>query len=227
MNNPYLDGNLPCYNQEVNKLLPLIKFELKSVIGRVLCNKKIKKKADCKLYLHLGAGNNYIDGFVNADFYRFRYAAGCGNKLDWEIDLRYKLNCDDNVFSGIFSEHTLEHLNWAQASHLLKECHRILKKDSVIRLVVPDLEKYINYYTKVNNCKEFSTRFPLGALAIRNMTQNYLHLSCWDYELLSCELLKAGFVNIRKCNFREGLNSFLLCDLDSRSWESLYVEARK
>ncbi len=48
-------------------------FELKSWLGRNFIDNKPKLKSDVN-YLNLGCGGNYIDGYINADFfYRFKF----------------------------------------------------------------------------------------------------------------------------------------------------------
>ena len=68
--------------------------------------------------------------------------------LDWEIDLRYKINCKDNFFSGIFAEHVFEHLTIFQGLHALKELRRILKKGGILQDFCSDLKKYIDFYCR-------------------------------------------------------------------------------
>ena len=75
---------------------------------------------------------------MNADFFQYKFLRKFLKKVfhdvdihnsfvDWELDLRYNLNCKDNHFDGIFLEHVLEHLNIIDAINLLKEVNRILK----------------------------------------------------------------------------------------------------
>jgi predicted SAM-dependent methyltransferase len=51
-----------------------------------------------------------------------------------------KLDFDDESFDYIFSEHFLHHLFFDEAFALLEECHRVLKTQGLIRLVVPDAD---------------------------------------------------------------------------------------
>ena len=66
--------------------------------------------------------------YSKTDFREFKYQAG--DRLEFE----------DNTFDFIFSEHFLEHLFLDEAIDLLKECHRILKPNGVVRIVVPDAD---------------------------------------------------------------------------------------
>ena len=201
-------------------------FELKSWLGRKFINSKPKLKSD-ENYLNLGCGNNYVEGYVNADFfYRFKFWKKDTRKLEWQLDLRYPLKCQNEVFDGIFTEH----LYPDDAKKLLQELYRVLKKDSIIRVTVPDIEKYVNFYSKKLNDLEidaFNRRYPTGCSAIRNITQNYFHFSTWDFEELKRCLEEIGFKDIKKMEFGVSQDEKLNIDLKDRAWETVYVEAKK
>jgi len=212
------------------KLKEILIFECKSLLGRIFYNKKPKLDKNNN-YLNLGCGENIIDGYINADFFCvYNIWKRNMSKRMWRLDLRYPLNCGDEVFDGIYSEHTIEHLYPDQVKFLLNELYRILKKKSIIRITVPDIEKYINYYNKDYsniNSKEFDRRFKTRCSAIRNMTQNYFHTSAWDFQELKSYLEDAGFVDIKKMSCNNSGNKKLKIDIKERKWETLYVEAIK
>jgi len=204
-------------------------FELKSWLGRNFLTTK-PKLYKSENYLNLGCGSNYIDGYINADFfYRPKFWKKNTLKREWQLDLRYKLNCKDEVFDGIFTEHTLEHLYPDDSKKLLQELFRVLKKGSIIRITVPDIEKYVNFYIGNNNINldEFSNRYKTGCSGIRNVTQNYFHFSAWDFEELKRYLEDVGFKDVQKMEFNQTKNEKLNLDIKERAWETIYVEARK
>ena len=206
----------------------LFLFELKSWLGRKFIDNKPKLK-DNKNYLNLGCGSNYVNGYINADFF-YRFWKKDILKREWQLDLRYPFNCSDNVFDGIFTEHTLEHLYPDDAQRLLKEVYRILKPNSIVRITVPDLEQYIDFYNKNYNeinVEKFQTRYKTGCSGIRNITQNYFHFSAWDFEELKRYLEEVGFKDIQKMKYGITQAEKLNLDLKERAWETLYVEAKK
>jgi len=198
----------------------IIKFEIVSFLGRLFLNRKPILKQNDKNLLHLGCANNYFENWVNADFFSYK------RKLDWMLDLRFPLHCDDNVWDGVFTEHTLEHLYPVQAIQILKEVYRTMKPGAMLRITVPDLQKYIDYslgktvHTKFNEWKT-------GCEAIRTLTQDYCHLSVWDSILLERCLKEIGFINVQTVSFMHGSDPSLLRDSKERSWETLYIEAQK
>ncbi|TRU31485.1 MAG: methyltransferase domain-containing protein [Microcystis aeruginosa Ma_QC_B_20070730_S2] len=205
----------------------LLFFELASLYGRLFLQKKINLKKSGTQLLHLGCGKSIFNGWTNADFFsRLKPWKKCENKPDWMLDLRFPLNCDDSVWDGVFTEHTLEHLYPVQVLNLLKELNRTMKPGAWLRVTVPDLKQYIDYYCG----KEVNTtflRWETGCEAIRSLTQNYGHLSVWDSDLLSQVLKEAGFVNIKEVSFRQGTDKRLLKDQEERAWETLYIEDQR
>ena len=225
------------YSQEYQSSLKnTLKFELISLIGRILFNKKPPIEQNGINLLNLGCGKNYFTEFVNADFFHiakfnlkrilFFQKPKKLAYLDWRLDLRYPLNCPDNCWDGIFSEHCIEHLEPLAVMRLLKELNRTLKPKAWIRITVPDLEQYVNYYID-KECNENFKKWHFGAEAILSLTKNWGHNSVWDYKILEEFLQKAGFINIKKVEFNKGSDPRLLKDWDLRSWETLYVEAQK
>lgn len=180
-------------------------------------------------FLNLCCGKNFYPGWINADFYfskSTKLFRPRERKPNWRIDIRSPLRCPDGVIDGVFSEHTLEHINFADARRLLSELYRVMKPGAAIRIAVPDLEKYVDFYESRRQ-EAFQERFSSGAEAIGNLTQNHYHLSVWDHELLARELASAGFTDIAKCEFGDGKFKSVLKDDPKHAWETLYVEARK
>lgn len=201
-------------------LIGILRFELISFVGRFFFNTKPKLKQNDKNLLHLGCANNRLEGWVNADFFSYR------KQPDWMLDLRFPLNCNDNVWDGVFTEHTLEHLYPNQAIQLLKELYRTMKPGSWLRITVPDLQKYIDFYNGDTANDKFN-EWQTGCEAIRTLTQDYFHLSVWDSVLLERSLKEIGFINVHKVSFMQGTDTSLLKDLEMRLWETLYMEAQK
>ena len=206
-------------------------FEVKSFIGRHLFSRQPKISKSSNNYLHLGCGDLYVDGFVNADFFSILWIMRKHmRKPDWMLDLRYPLNCPDNIWDGVFTEHTIEHLYHSQVYNLLEELHRTMKDGAVIRITVPDLKKYVDFYTKNfsnDDYLDFQKHYKLGAEAIRELTQNYFHHSVWDAELLT-EIMKCvGFHDVQERKFKDGENTYLLIEKEERKWGTLYMEGVK
>lgn len=204
-------------------------FELKSLLGRLFMSTRPRLRKG-RNYLNLGCGSHPVSGCVNADFFSYRFFSEKRASMQWQLDLRYPLNCSNEVFDGIFTEHTLEHLYPDDAERLLKELYRILKPGCVLRITVPDLGKYVRFYNGQLDrpeAQEFHAAFSNGCQAIRNLTQNYFHFCTWDFAELKAALERAGFRDVKEQSFKKGELPELLLDLPERAWETLYVEAKK
>ena len=146
--------------------------------------------------------------------------------VDWQIDLRKKLKCNDSFFEGILIEHVLEHLNIIDVFKLLKEIKRILKPKSILRISVPDLEIYAQYYLNgKKNSEKFSMWDQNRGEAMWSLSHNFGHNCIYDYEFLKKILSLSGFTNINKKKFNHSSDQMLTIDDPGRAWESLYVEA--
>ncbi|PLY03574.1 MAG: hypothetical protein C0623_00730 [Desulfuromonas sp.] len=212
-------------------------FEIVGFFGR-LCSRSYQPNDRGEALINLGSGGAVVPGFVNIDFFG---TAG----VDYSADLRFPLKIPSNTACGIFSEHTLEHLTYTETENLLRECYRIIVPGGGIRIVVPDLsifmQKYIDndlewfrhweqLYFKDSANSERSSRTllsPVGAVSF--VTQEYGHVSCWDFPAMKIVLEKAGFSRVKKVDFRDGEHTHLMIEQDcnARRFVSLYVEAEK
>lgn len=212
------------FQEDHLSLLDMARVELTGWIGRTFYRKPPPKSLNPDRMLNLGAGEKLLEGFTNANFFSIREMFR--PQRIWMLDLRFPLPCEGNYWDGVFMEHTLEHLYPDQARAVLCEIHRILKPGGWVRISVPDLQKYIQYYCSGSGDPLFA-RWKFPAEAIHSLTQKYFHYSVWDVLWLSANLKQAGFTEISERRFREGADVRLLRDSADREWESLYMEARK
>ena len=93
------------------------------------------------VYVNLGCGNRFLSNWINLDFTsRSSEVIAC--------DIRKSIPLSDNCADLIYSSHFLEHLTYEEASETLLECKRVLISDGILRVVVPNLEHYVNLYSK-------------------------------------------------------------------------------
>lgn len=177
--------------------------------------------------LNLGCGPVTYDNWINADDYAFKRSIREKRFApDWRLDITQSWKCEDNYWDGIFTQHVLEHVTYSKAIFVLQECFRTLKPDCWIRISVPSVKVYIDYYEgRIKN--DYFEQFPNKALAISFLTQMHLHRSTWDGELMTQLLLDLGFEDAKEVPFGEGTDKRLIKDQDVKKAESLYVEARK
>lgn len=201
-------------------------WRLFSLIGNAFFKKSPPdiSTSDGKRFLNLGAGSVLLEGFVNADFYRLHLFFS-RQPSDWWLDIARPMNCKDDYWDGVLIEHTNEHILYSENYELLSELFRTMKPGAKLRIVVPDLDKYLVWETaRMEEAK--MNRYASLAEAMSNLTQNHLHLSVWNFDLLSELLCSVGFVDIEKSEFGSSSTKEFK-DSEKHRWQSLYVEACK
>jgi len=174
-------------------------------------------------YLNAGCGPNIAPGFINLDYY-WRPGILC-----W--DLTQALPFEDSSLKGIYCEHCLEHLTYEDAGKALREFRRVLIRGGQLRVVVPDVELYIDLYVRnrsgekvVLPCEEeLEIKTPLFAL--NRIMRDHEHLYAYDFEAMRHLIEQAGFNSVIRTTFGSGSDPALLIDTPERACESLYVEA--
>jgi predicted SAM-dependent methyltransferase len=175
--------------------------------------------------LNLGSGSLNHESFVNADFYRL-HKIWSKNRPDWMLDITRPMKCHDNYWDGVLIEHTNEHILYTHNYVMLSELYRTMKPGGVLRIIVPDLDKYLEW-DKLRETIPKMNRYHSLPEAICNLTQNHLHVSVWNFKLMSELLNDIGFVDIVKTSFMNGSLNELLVDSENHEWQSLYLEAKK
>lgn len=178
-----------------------------------------------RLRINIGNGSLKHRNWINVD---------CRLSMEDEdlvFDLRRRWPLKPQSVSLIFAEHVFEHFSYPEnIEHVLRECHRVLRGEGTLRLIVPDAERYLVAYSEGN--REFfrsvrsDTNLKMQAVN-QVFRENGFHKYAYDYETLKDLLESAGFTLVRRSGFRASQCPDLNLDLDEaeRRLESLYVEA--
>lgn len=173
--------------------------------------------------INLGSGKRPKPGFLNIDIYP---------DADVTLDLRRTLPFDSNCCELIFSEHCFEHFEYpAQISGLLQECLRVLKSGGKLILSVPDTEWPLHDYARglgapyfrACNRERWHPKYCTTRLEHINyhFRQEAEHRYAYDFETAEKTLSIAGFVDIKRREFDESVDS------KRREIGSLLMSARK
>lgn len=195
--------------KEINKYLfkPFAFFVIftANIIKRFFIVRKYFTENDSRK-LHLGAGSSSNIGWLTSDL-----SPKILGKTIY-LDATKKLPFKNNSFEFIYCEHMIEHISFEQASGLLKECIRVLKKDGKIRISTPDLDQYLSLFeSKKNPIQEdfisfmqsnWLYKFPND----RNLPYHILNLNmhAWGHQYIYCystlseQLMNQGFVNLTR-----------------------------
>jgi predicted SAM-dependent methyltransferase len=93
-------------------------------------------------YLNLGCGFHYHKDWTNIDF----------NKTGDDVipyNLTKGIPAEDESFEVVYHSHVLEHFSKEGGKVFINECSRVLKKNGIIRVAVPDLEKIVENYRSI------------------------------------------------------------------------------
>src|SRR5438067_4323322 len=194
-----------------------------------------KKRIRNLQYLDIGCGRNVHEKFINLDYLWHARVDVC-----W--DVKQGIPFPKSSMKGVFIEHCLEHFSLPVAFAVLKECWRVLTPGGLLRIIVPDAELYLELYHRQRRDDEnalfpfqesesfnniFSPIISVNRVFYQDRDSPFGHRFMYDFQLLKLLLDRLGFESARKVNFREGRDSILLIDSESRRSESLYVEAEK
>lgn len=99
-----------------------------------------------KKALNLACGSRTIEStkemhWINVDSYE-----RSGVTLDRIMDITKKFSFLSDQYDYIYSEQFIEHINWLEGLKFLRNCFRVLKKDGILRLVLPDYRKIFQKY---------------------------------------------------------------------------------
>ena len=177
---------------------------------------QVSKKNVIKLELGSGVkkGKN---GFTTVDIN--------GANISW--DLKNGIPLKDNSVDLIYSSHLLEHIPFKELILFLKDCKRVLKKNGVFSVCVPNAGNYLNAYFKGETFKIKYYSPALIETGSKIDQINYIaymdghHKYLFDEENLINTLLTAGFKYAQLRKFDSNLDS------KERDYESIYALAKK
>jgi SAM-dependent methyltransferase len=201
--------------------------------------------------LNLGCGEKVVEGWINVDsalgarFARLPLFKNINKKLmffkyDWDAhilirDLRKAFPWESRSVGVIYSSHLLEHLTRKEGLKFLKESHRVLKYNGIIRIVVPDLAYYVAQYTKKEIpadlfIERLGVLYDESGSSIKQRLSKFLqspHKCMYDAPALLSALAKAGFNASGKKAFESDISDIEAVELEGRTQNAIIAEGRK
>jgi predicted SAM-dependent methyltransferase len=89
--------------------------------------------------LQLGAGGNDPTGWLNTDI--------APTRDEVYLDATKRFPFPDGSFHYVFSEHMISVVSWEGGIAMLKECYRVLAPGGKLRVVTPNLAKFVQLLT--------------------------------------------------------------------------------
>jgi predicted SAM-dependent methyltransferase len=195
---------------------------VRKLVGLLIRNAPTQARGVREAYLNAGCGPNPIkrNGFINLD-YNWEPGIFC-----W--DLSVKLPFPDKRLLGIYSEHCLEHIPRETLRKVLAEFYRLLRPGQTLRIVVPDVEIYVDLYNRHRQGEIVKPPYEEDKTALDGLNRimrDHGHQYAYDFETMKQMLNEAGFTSVTKRSFRKGRDPHLCLDSPEREPESLYIDA--
>ena len=161
-------------------------------------------------------------------------------KVDWDPgilihDLRRRFPFKDNTVDVIYASHCLEHFTKDQGMQFLRECHRVLKTNGILRVVVPDLAaliaKYANGEIPADEFVEKLVAIPtsLNRGCLKRLFANLIafpHKCMYDEKTLLNKLRMVGFQANQRKAFDSAIEDIGKIEIESRTEGAVIVEGR-
>lgn len=157
------------------------------------------------------------------------------NKITF-CDVTKRIPLPDNSVQVIYSSHMIEHLSKRQLSKLLKEIDRVLCKNGILRVVLPDLKKIINNYNNNENAELFMSKLLMSAPNFDTLKEKIKllflgyrqHQWMYDEKSFTNLLVEHGFNKVIVLKAGDTLiPNYGQLNLYERKDESFYIEAIK
>jgi predicted SAM-dependent methyltransferase len=205
------------------KIVTLVRRKItridQNIINNYFNNTQIRK-------LHIGCGNNYLDGWLNSD-----YLPESMEILFLDATAPFPFNNDE--FDYIFSEHMIEHVSYQSGYQMLCECLRVLKPKGKLRISTPDLAFLIDLYksekselqiafikhsTDLHDLQKKYAPYYEDTFVINNYFRAWGHQFIYDEKALSYLFNEIGFINIAR---------FSVCESRDEALQNLENVSRK
>lgn len=188
--------------------------------------RRIRRSRD--VYINVACGPHIVEGLLNIDLLP-------ASKKVFAWDCRSSLPVSDGAAAGIRVEQFVEHLETREElPAFLSDCYRSLRSGGILRVIVPDAERYLNAYCRsdLSGFQELNVPDPWPTdLPTRMDLVNHIfhqwheHRWAYDFETLAHRLRTAGFAGVERQSFQNSLDPVLACDRAVHAPYSLYVDA--
>ena len=190
------------------------------------------------LKLNLGCGTDLKPGFINIDLALDTppvFDSGSQPAMFINNDFRRGIPLEQGSCELIYSSHFLEHVEYAEALKLMRECYQLLKPGGIFRISLPDFKSacaaYLNNdysYFDLVDVDLFLPEVEPGTLTLVDFInfaayQSGEHKRIFDEEKVVLLLQKIGYRSVEVSSF--------LSEIDApgevRTRYSFYVQAQK
>jgi predicted SAM-dependent methyltransferase len=213
----------------------------------------MNKEKEC-VKLNLGCGPKAVSGWVNVDcalgarLAKVPFFRTINKKMrffdnDWSDkiyirNLTKRFPWPDSSVDVIYSSHTLEHFSKEEGQKFLHECHRVLRKRGLIRLVVPDLRPFVEEYIEgkiesddfIEKLGVLYSKRPDNDIFLKKAlyaSVQYPHKCAYDTHRLLTILTSIGFTAASRGAFDSDISDICLIESEGRTKNAVILEGYK
>ncbi len=151
--------------------------------------------------LHLGCWHREIPGFIHVDLCKMPH-------IDYNKDIGDLSFASNESVDYIYCSHALEYKDFEEAKEVLKEWKRVLKKDGLLRIAVPDFDQLIWLYNQKDCDLDFIIGPLYGKMEINNQIKLY-HKTTYNFKKIKNLLESSGFKNVKRYNWKDTEHSHI------------------
>ena len=201
--------------------------------------------------LNLGCGDQVFDEWVNVDYAfgarlaRLPLFRTVNRKLrffnlDWNDkifihNLSKKFPWQNNSIDIVYSSHTLEHFTKKDGKNFISECHRVLRENGILRIIVPDLNYFVDSYIARripadDFLAELGVLYDNEEISLKRFLVPFVqfpHKCMYNTERLLEILKEAGFDAVSKAPFESEIEGIQDIEVIERTENAVIVEGRK
>ena len=130
--------------------------------------------------LHLGCGKRFLDGFIHVDLADYEH-------IDIKTNVDNLSMIKNETVDEIYASHVLEYFDRDEVVEVLNEWRRVLVKNGILRIAVPDFEQLLKIYNQTSRLSDILG--PMYGKWELSASNHIYHKTVYDFKSI-CNYLK-------------------------------------
>jgi len=144
--------------------------------------------------LHLGCGKRFLDGFIHVDLADYEH-------IDIKTNVDNLSIIKNETVDEIYASHVLEYFDRDEVVEVLNEWRRVLVKNGILRIAVPDFEQLLKIYNQTSRLSDILG--PMYGKWELSASNHIYHKTVYDFKSI-CKLLEENsFKEIKKWDWKK------------------------
>ena len=152
------------------------------------------------LRLNLGCGKRHLPGFIHVDEADFPH-------IDQQHSVRSLPFFENECAELIYASHVIEYFDRHEVIHVLREWHRVLIINGLLRIAVPDFKGLVQVYHQYEDLNLIlGPLYGRMVIACDSGEKTIYHKTVYDFDSLSAVLEESGFSDVQRYDWRQTLH---------------------